>query len=324
VKAVLLRLEMNLAEHAEEMHERRHDRRHDDRLIGHGEVFDHQECSRAHDRRRDLPACGGRRLHGAGKMPRVADADHCRNRKRADRDGVGDRRTRDHAEQRRSEDRNLGGSAGETAGQGGGKIDEEAAEPDARCQDAEQHVVENVSRDNTERDAVDALARQIEMIDDTFPAVAGMRENTGQRASVERIDHEHDGNDRQRPADAAARRLEQHHDHDRAHDPVHRVGIADAELKIVEDVRHVEAGDDGGDGAEPIDDADTKRCERPSLRCRGVAFLAPGEDQKDQPEDAGNVNAAMQRFRQQPEAGRVVMEAREAEQQQRNDPPGRW
>jgi hypothetical protein len=37
--------------------------------------------------------------------------------------------------------------------------------------------VENVSRDHAERDAVDALAREIEMIDDAFPGVAGMRED---------------------------------------------------------------------------------------------------------------------------------------------------
>ena len=57
----------------------------------------------------------------------------------------------------------------------------------------------------------------------------------------------------------------------------------------------------------------------------GVALPlpAPGEDQKDQAEDARDVNAAMQRLLQQPEAGRVVVEAREAEQQDRDDPSGR-
>ena len=131
----------------------------------------------------------------------------------------------------------------------GGEIDEEAAEPDARRQHAEQHVMEDVGRDDAERDAVDALAREIEVVDDAFPGVAGMRENARQRAAVERVDHQHDRDDRQRPADAAARRLQQHHDHDRAHDPVDRIGVADAELEIVEDVRDVEAGDDGRDGS---------------------------------------------------------------------------
>ena len=66
-QAVFLRLEVDLAEHAEEMHERRHDRRHDDRLVGDREILDHQERGRAHDRRRDLPAGGSRRLDGAGE-----------------------------------------------------------------------------------------------------------------------------------------------------------------------------------------------------------------------------------------------------------------
>ena len=185
-QAVLLGLEVDLAEHAEEMHERRHDRRKDDRLIGDGEILDHQERGRAHDRRRDLAAGRGRRLDGAGKVARIADADHRRNRERADRHGVGDRRARNHAEQARAEDRDLGGAAGEAAGQRGRKIDEEAAEPDARRQNAEQHVVEDVGRHDAKRDAENALAGEIEVVDDAFPGVARMRENareaTGRRA----------------------------------------------------------------------------------------------------------------------------------------------
>ena len=53
------------------------------------------------------------------------------------------------------------------------EIDEEAAEADARRQHAEQHVVEDIGRDDAERDAIDALAGQVEVIDDAFPGVAG-------------------------------------------------------------------------------------------------------------------------------------------------------
>ena len=84
---------------------------------------------------------------------------------------------------RRAEDRDLGRPAGEAAGERGGEIDEEAAEPDARRQHAEQHVVEDVGRDDAERDAVDALARQVEVVDDALPGVAGMREDAGQRGA---------------------------------------------------------------------------------------------------------------------------------------------
>ena len=96
-------------------------------------------------------------------------------------------------------------------------------EPDARRQHAEQHVVEHVSRNHSQRDAVDALAGEVEVVDDALPRVAGVREDAGQRGAEQRVDHQHDGDDRQRPADAAPRRLQQHDDHDRAHDPS-RVG----------------------------------------------------------------------------------------------------
>ena len=47
----------------------------------------------------------------------------------------------------------FAGPPAEAAGSGGREIDEEAPEPDARRQHAEQHVVEHVGRDDAERDA---------------------------------------------------------------------------------------------------------------------------------------------------------------------------
>ena len=74
-------------------------------IVWYGDVeeLDHQERRGAQHRRRDLPA--GRRcgLDGAGEVARIAEADHRGNRQRADRDRVGDRRARQHAEQRRRE-----------------------------------------------------------------------------------------------------------------------------------------------------------------------------------------------------------------------------
>ena len=99
-----------------------------------------------------------------------------------------------------------------------------------------------------------------------------------------------------------------------------RLGVADTELKVVEDVGHVEAGHDGGDRAKPVDDADPERRQKAGFGRRRVVFLAPGEDEKDQAKDAGDVNAAMQGLLQQPEAGRVVVKTGQAEQQDRDDP----
>ena len=90
----------------------------------------------------------------------------------------------------------------------------------------------------------------------------------------------------------------------------------------MEDVRHVEAGRDGGDRAKPVDDADPERRHQAGPGGRRVVFLPPGEDQKDQAKDAGEVDAAMQGLLQQPEAGRVVVKTREPEQQGRDDPAG--
>ena len=67
----------------------------------------------------------------------------------------------------------LGRAAGKAAGDAGGEVDEQLAEADARREHAEQHVVEDVGRDDAERDAVDALAGQVEMVDDVVQDAPG-------------------------------------------------------------------------------------------------------------------------------------------------------
>ena len=74
----------------------------------------------------------------------------------------------------------------------GGEIDEEAAEADARRQHAEQHVVEDVGRDDAERDAVDALARQVEVVDHALQVLPGCARMPGSERPEQRVDHEHD------------------------------------------------------------------------------------------------------------------------------------
>ena len=172
---------MHLHEHAEEMHERGHDRRDDDRLVRQVQELDHQERRRAHDRRRDLAAGRGGGFDRAREVARIAEADHRRDRQRADRHGVRDRRTRQHAEHRRGEDADLGGTAGIASGDRRRDVDEELAQADARREHAEQHEVEDERRDDADRDAVDALARHVEVVDEARPRRARMLEQARER-----------------------------------------------------------------------------------------------------------------------------------------------
>ena len=80
----------------------------------------------------------------------------------------------------------------------------------------------------------------------------------------------------------------------------------------------------------PVRGRPRDRFEGPGRGVRGADGAPPGglalefglnlgegvvrEAQEDQPEHAGDVNAAMDRFLQKAEAGRVIVEAREAEQ----------
>jgi hypothetical protein len=217
-----LGLEMDLHEHAEEMHQGRHDRGQDHRLIGDVQEFDHQEGGGAHDRRGDLPAGRRCRFHGRREVALIADADHRRDREGPDRDRVGDGGARNHAEQGRAEDRDLGRTARIAARHAGGEIDEELAETDPGRKHAEKHVVEDVSGNDSQSDAIDALAREVEMVDDVRPGSAGMLENARHGRAEMGIEHHADGDDRERPAHGTARRLEQNHDQDRPHEHIRR------------------------------------------------------------------------------------------------------
>ncbi len=253
-QAGALRLEMHLHEHAVEVHERGHDRRDDDRLVRQVQELDHQERRRAHDRRRDLPAGRRRGFDGAGEVARIAEANHRGDRQRADRHGVRDRRARQHAEERRREHAHLRRTAGIAPGDRRRDVDEELAQADARREHAEQHEVEHERRDHADRDAVDALARHVQVIDEARPRRAGMLEQAREHRAGERVEHEHDRDDRQRPSHRAPGRLEQQHDEDRSHHHVDRQRIADAKREILEDPRDVEHGRGDRESQHPVDE----------------------------------------------------------------------
>ncbi len=222
------------------MHERRHNCGQDDGLVRQPEEFDHQKRCCAHHRRRDLAAGRRGRLDRRCKVARIPDADHGRDRQRTHGDRIGNRRSRQHAEHRRAEHRDLGRSARILARNRGGNVKKQPPQPDARGQHAEQHEMKYISRHHAHRDAVDALARQVLMIDDLAPVIAGVPEQSGERAACQRIHHEDDGDHRQWPAHRAPRRLQQRDDQDRPHDHVERLRVADPERQVVEDVRHIQ------------------------------------------------------------------------------------
>ena len=61
-------------------------------------------------------------------------------------------------------------------------------QPDARRQHAEQHVVEHVGRDHAERHAVDALAGEVEVVDQLFQVLPGWARMPGNERSEQRVD----------------------------------------------------------------------------------------------------------------------------------------
>jgi hypothetical protein len=137
------------------------------------------------------------------------------------------------------------------------------------------------------------------------------------------VEHDADGDDRKRPADGAARRFQEQHDEDRAHENVHRPRVADPEGEVVEDPGDVEAREGDQRGHDPVGKGHGARAPPAGLRDRRVVDPARREDQEDQAEHEGHVDAAVGALAQEPEAGGVVVEQRQREEQPRHDPPGR-
>lgn len=241
------------------MHEGRHDRRQDDRRVGEIEELDHQEGRGAHDRRGDLTTGGRCGFDGRCKCTLVAEPDHRRDRQGTDSHRIGDRRARDHAEQCRAKNRYLGRAAGVAASNPGRTVEKELAKPDTCRKHPEQYEMEDVGRDDAERDTVNALAGQVEVIDQLRESRAGMNQNSRHGRPVQRVDHEQDGDDRQRPAHRATGRLEKdQHQHASQHD-IRRRRIADPEGEVIErDEWHVHDGDDSTHRQAPIEKRDTE------------------------------------------------------------------
>ena len=124
---------------------------------------------------------------------REAGPDHGRDGDDADRQHVADRAARDHAEQRRADDRDLAGAAAETAHGRHGDVGEEVGAAGAR-----QHLAQDRERDHDQHrhlqdradDAVDVEAE----VDDQPLGRDGPRlERAGEVRADEDVDrHRHD------------------------------------------------------------------------------------------------------------------------------------
>ena len=306
-----LGFQVDLHQHPEEVHEGGHDGGDQDRGQRQAEILDHQERDRSHDRGRDLPAGRGRGLDRRGEVAGIAHADHRGDRQRPGRDGVGDGRPRDRPQHRRGQHRHLGRPPGIAPGEGRGHVDEQLPQPDPCRHDPEQDEVEHVGRDHAERGAVDALARQVQVVDDVGPARAGMDEDAGHVLAEIGVGHEQDGDDRQRPSHRPAHGLQQDDDQGRAHQDVGGRGVADPERQLVVDPRHVERRGRAGDRQQPVHQRQAQQRQRPA---RDLLPAEGGKGHEDEEGRRGKVKPAMDRRLRDAEPGGVVVIAAQQEQ----------
>jgi hypothetical protein len=147
-----------------------------------------------------------------------------------------------------------------------------------------------------------------------------MHQDAWRMAPEQRIAHDDDGDDRQRPADGAPRRLQQHDNEHAAHGDVDGQRVADPERQVVEGPRHVEHRDDGRQRQQPVVQRHAARPPYGGIMGPVAIARRGGEDEEDEPQHEGHVHAAVRDLAQQAEAGGVVMERRQREEQQRHQP----
>ena len=131
----------------------------------------------------------------------------------------------------------------------------------------------------------------------------------------QRIRHEHDGDDRQRPAHAAPRGLQQRHDQHRAHHHVQRQRVAHPEHQVVKDPRDVQHRRCHGHRQRPVKPGHAAGVPQARRLRLAQQCLAVRKHQEDQAQHEGQVHATVGDLLQQPEAGRVEVEQRQRDQQ---------
>ena len=213
----LFRLQVDGDEDAGEVQNGRQDRADDDARIGDAHILRHQEGGGAHDRGHDLSAGRGGCLNSAGKLALIAGLLHHRDRDRAGRDRVADRRAGHHAAQRGGDDRDLGRTAGKAADKGVGQIDEELGDAGALQKRAEDDEDDDEFRADLHGGVEQSAALHlVKQADGDVAHGARHAEIFPYAVVVQRIDEKHARHAQDRDADAAAAELEHRHDADDA------------------------------------------------------------------------------------------------------------
>ncbi len=194
----------------------------DDFHIGNADVLDHQEGRSAHHRRHDLAVDRRRHFHRTGLLLGEADLLHHRNGEGAGRHHVGDRRTGDHPRQRRGHHGGLGRPAAHVAKQAERQLDEIMARARAFEQRTEQHEKKHEAGGHTQGDAEHAFGGDPLVVGQRGEAHPAMRQEARHVRPGQAVNEEHQGNDRQRRAERAARRLQQQWNADAGGDQVGR------------------------------------------------------------------------------------------------------
>ena len=193
---------------------------HDGKVGDLGE-FGHKEGHGTHDGRHDLPARGGGGFDGARHMRPVADLLHHGNGQYAGGRDVGHGAAGDGAEERAADDGGLGRSAHGIAGEREGQTDEEIPGSGLFQKSAHEDERGHVLDHHLGGKPVVAFHARIDLRDHRFEIEAAVPEVPGDDESVQRIEDEDDGHQRQRPADDPAPDLKAEEQHQAAEEDIH-------------------------------------------------------------------------------------------------------
>ena len=234
LQVILLGLQMDGNEDAGKIEHSRNDRADDDVAVRCAHDISHQERRGAHDRRHDLSAGGSGCLNGARELAAVTGLLHQRDRDGTGTDGISDGRAGDHAQESGRYDRDLGGTARETADEGVREIDEEVGNARPLQERAEDDENNNELRARVDRRGQDAFFGIEEQADRIVQAADESRVGQARR---QRIDDERGRHDQDRQPYGPSADLREADDADHADRDLH-VGELAALLDDLNGIEH--------------------------------------------------------------------------------------
>ena len=193
-------------EYSQEVNNRWDNGRCHHRFIGNARIFRQNKRHCTHDRRHDLPPCGGRRLHSPGKLAGVAGLFHQRDGKAAGSHHVAHSAAGNRPHQRAGDDSHLGRTTAIPAGYRRGKTGKEfshAAGGQKGCAGDEQDDIVGRRAHGRAKEALRA-EQNTEYTVNTVPAMA---QHTGEGRAKHSVEHENPRDNGQRPSNQAASHL---------------------------------------------------------------------------------------------------------------------